>query len=72
VWHNRLVHSLIGGPRTLAQWQGYLDALHVPFDAEDEALVSGLVPAGHASTPGFTDPIYPVAGRGPWSEAAPQ
>jgi aryl-alcohol dehydrogenase-like predicted oxidoreductase len=72
VWHNRLVHSLIGGPRTLAQWQGYLDALHAPFDAEDEALVSGLVPAGHASTPGFTDPLYPVTGRMPGSAAAPQ
>jgi aryl-alcohol dehydrogenase (NADP+) len=63
VWHNRLVHSLIGGPRTLAQWQPYLDAVHAPFDAEDEALISSLVPAGHASTPGFTDPIYPVTGR---------
>jgi aryl-alcohol dehydrogenase-like predicted oxidoreductase len=72
VWHNRLVHSLIGGPRTLEQWQGYLDALHAPFDAEDEALVSGLVPAGHASTPGFTDPLYPVAGRSPGPASAAQ
>jgi hypothetical protein len=33
--------------------------------AEDEALVdsTGLVAAGHASTPGFTDPQYPVEGR---------
>lgn len=65
VWNNRLVHSLIGGPRTLAQWQGYLDALRQPFDAEDEAFMSALVPAGHASTPGWTDPIYPVTGRVP-------
>jgi aryl-alcohol dehydrogenase-like predicted oxidoreductase len=63
VWNNKLVHGLIGGPRTLAQWQDYLDALGAPFDAEDEAFISALVPAGHASTPGYTDALYPVAGR---------
>ncbi|HMO47629.1 MAG TPA: aldo/keto reductase [Rubrivivax sp.] len=67
VWNNRLVHGLIGGPRTLAQWQDYLDALRQPFDAEDEAFFAGLVPAGHASTPGYTDAQYPVAGRVPRS-----
>jgi aryl-alcohol dehydrogenase-like predicted oxidoreductase len=65
VWNNRLVHGLIGGPRTLAQWRDYLDALGQPFDAEDEAFVSALVPAGHASTPGYTDALYPVGGRVP-------
>jgi aryl-alcohol dehydrogenase (NADP+) len=63
VWNNRLVHGVIGGPRTLAQWQDYLGALGQPFDADDEAFVSALVPAGHASTPGYTDALYPVAGR---------
>ena len=66
-WNNRLVHGLIGGPRTLAQWQEYLDAIGKPFDAQDEALVDSLVPAGHASTPGYTDPVYPVQGRWPRS-----
>jgi aryl-alcohol dehydrogenase (NADP+) len=66
VWNNRLVHGLIGGPRTLAQWRDYLDALQQPFDAEDEAFFAGLVPAGHASTPGYTDALYPVTGRQPW------
>lgn len=65
VWNNRLVHGLIGGPRTLAQWQDYLDALRRPFDATDEAFLSGLVAAGHASTPGYTDAQYPVTGRQP-------
>jgi aryl-alcohol dehydrogenase-like predicted oxidoreductase len=65
VWNNALVHGLVGGPRTMQQWQQYLDALHVNFTAEDEAFVSGLVPAGHASTPGWTDPLYPVSGRVP-------
>jgi aryl-alcohol dehydrogenase-like predicted oxidoreductase len=63
VWNNTLVNGVIGGPKTLAQWQDYLAALHTPFDAEDEAFVSGLVTAGHASTPGFNDPQYPLTGR---------
>ena len=67
VWNNRLVNGVIGGPRTLAQWQDYLDALGQPFDAEDEAFISGLVPPGHASTPGYTDALYPVTGRMPGS-----
>lgn len=65
VWNNQLVNGVIGGPKTLAQWQDYLDALGTPFDADDEAFVSGLVSAGHASTPGYSDPRYPVAGRVP-------
>jgi aryl-alcohol dehydrogenase-like predicted oxidoreductase len=63
VWNNRLVHGLIGGPRTLTQWQDYLDALTTPFDADDEAFVSALVSTGHASTPGYNDPAYPLTGR---------
>ena len=63
--HNRLVTGVIGGPRTLAQWQDYLAALAIRFTPEDEAVISGLVAAGHASTPGYTDPIYPVTGRQP-------
>ncbi|MEO7855328.1 MAG: aldo/keto reductase [Rubrivivax sp.] len=65
VWNNRLVNGLIGGPRTLAQWQDYLAALAQPFTADDEAFFDSLVPAGHASTPGYTDPQYPVTGRVP-------
>jgi len=69
VWNNALVHGLIGGPRTMEQWQQYLDALHVSFTAEDEVFVSALVPAGHSSTYGYTDPIYPVTGRAPRTAA---
>jgi aryl-alcohol dehydrogenase-like predicted oxidoreductase len=65
VWNNALVHGVIGGPKTLAQWHEYLRALGAPFDPEDEALVDSLVAPGHASTPGYTDPQYPVAGRQP-------
>ena len=65
VWHNALVHGVIGGPKTVAQWQEYIDAVGAPFDADDEALVDSLVGPGHASTPGYTDPQYPVTGRQP-------
>jgi len=63
VWNNALVNGVIGGPKTLAQWQDYLGALNTPFDAEDEAFVSALVTTGHASTPGYNDPQYPITGR---------
>jgi aryl-alcohol dehydrogenase-like predicted oxidoreductase len=63
VLNNALVNSVIAGPRTLPQWEDYLAALATPFTAEDEALVDGLVQPGHPSTPGFTDPAYPVTGR---------
>jgi aryl-alcohol dehydrogenase-like predicted oxidoreductase len=60
------VDSVICGPRTMEQWEDYLAALQSPsLTAEDEALVDRMVPPGHASTPGYTDPNYPVAGRLP-------
>jgi aryl-alcohol dehydrogenase (NADP+) len=59
------VDSVLAGPRTLRQWREYVGALDRPFTAEDERFVDGLVPPGHPSTPGFTDPAYPVAGRMP-------
>ena len=63
VLNNRLVSGVIAGPRTLAQWDDYVAALALRLDADDEAFIDGLVPAGHASTHGYTDPIYPVLGR---------
>lgn len=60
---NPIVTGAIAGPRTMEQWQDYLGALDYPFDAEDEALVDGLVTTGHPSTPGYNDPAYPVEGR---------
>jgi aryl-alcohol dehydrogenase (NADP+) len=46
-----------------AQWEDYLGALPYRFTDEDKALVAGLVVAGHASTPGYNDPAYPIEGR---------
>ena len=63
VLNNAIVSSVIGGPRTLDQWNGYLTALGKPFDADDEALVDSLVRPGHPSTPGYNDPAYPLTGR---------
>ena len=63
VWNNALVNGVIGGPKTLPQWQDYLGAIDTPFDAEDEVFVSSLVTTGHASTAGYNDPQYPVVGR---------
>jgi aryl-alcohol dehydrogenase-like predicted oxidoreductase len=60
---SRAVSSVIAGPRTLAQWQDYLPALSYGISAEDEALVDSLVKPGHPSTPGYTDPAYPLSVR---------
>jgi len=60
---NPAVSAVIAGPRTLAQWQSYLPALDYTVDADDEAQVDALVAPGHPSTPGYTDPAYPLVGR---------
>jgi aryl-alcohol dehydrogenase-like predicted oxidoreductase len=60
---NRIVSSLIAGPRTFEQWTDYLTAVGTTLDAEDEALVDSLVTPGHPSTPGYNDPAYPFYGR---------
>ncbi len=54
------VSAVIAGPRTLQQWKDYLPAVDATMTAADEALVDSLVPVGHPSTPGYTDPAYPV------------
>jgi aryl-alcohol dehydrogenase (NADP+) len=65
VLNNSLVTGTIAGPRTEAQWDDYVGALDHAFTAEDEALIDRLVPPGHPSTPGFSDPAYPIEGRVP-------
>ena len=58
---NQAVAAVIAGPRTLAQWQDYFGALECTIAADDEALVDSLVRPGHPSTPGYSDPAYPLA-----------
>jgi aryl-alcohol dehydrogenase-like predicted oxidoreductase len=65
VLNNRFVTAAIGGPRTEAQWEDYVGALEYQFTTQDEALVDRLVVTGHASTPGYNDPAYPIEGRVP-------
>jgi aryl-alcohol dehydrogenase-like predicted oxidoreductase len=63
---NPIVTSVLAGPRTLEQWQAYLGALDHGFDAADEKLLDSLVAPGHPSTPGYSDPRYPLTGRPVW------
>ncbi|MBV7477531.1 aldo/keto reductase [Pseudomonas sp. PDM31] len=63
VLNNRFISSTIAGPRTEAHWDSYVEALKLQLGPEDERLVDSLVPPGHVSTPGYTDPGYPVEGR---------
>jgi aryl-alcohol dehydrogenase (NADP+) len=60
---NRLVTSVICGPRTEAQLMDYIGALDHRLPADCEALVDGLVVPGHPSTPGYRDPMEPTEGR---------
>ena len=65
VLNNAIVSAALPGPRTMAQWREYLGALDHEFTAADEAFMDKLVPPGHPSTPGYSDPKYPVMGRVP-------
>ncbi len=60
---NPIISSVIAGPRTLEQWQGYRGALDYDWSADDEDFIDSLVVPGHASTPGYHDPQYPFYGR---------
>lgn len=60
---HRAVSSVIAGPRTLAQWKAYAGAVTFELSDEDEGLVDSLVAPGHPSTPGYTDPAYPLESR---------
>jgi aryl-alcohol dehydrogenase-like predicted oxidoreductase len=60
---NPIVTSAIIGPRTLEQYEDYLQALKCPITPDDETVVDRLVPPGEHTGWGFTDPSYPVRGR---------
>ncbi len=62
-WANQIVTSVIGGPRTMEQWNDYVGAIGTAWTDDDEALVDSLVRPGHPSTPGYNDPQYPFFGR---------
>jgi aryl-alcohol dehydrogenase-like predicted oxidoreductase len=60
---HRAVSSVIAGPRTLEQWKGYAAAVDCKITPEDEQLIDSLVRPGHPSTPGYSDPAYPLPPR---------
>ncbi|MCH8155197.1 MAG: aldo/keto reductase [Proteobacteria bacterium] len=60
---NPLIGSVLAGPRTEEQWDEYLGALDHALIPEDEDFMDALVPIGHPSTPGYSDPQYPITGR---------
>ncbi|MGY3472935.1 aldo/keto reductase [Bradyrhizobium ottawaense] len=63
VLNSAFVSSIVAGPRTEEQWDGYISALDYRFTGDDEALIDRLVVPGHPSTPGYNDPAYPIEGR---------
>ncbi|MDN7895170.1 hypothetical protein [Burkholderia cepacia] len=63
VMKNRIVGSTIAGLRTDAHRDSDIDMLTLEPGPNDERLVDSLVPPGHASTHGYTDPGYPAEGR---------
>jgi len=63
VLHNKAVTSVLAGPRTEVQWSDYLSALDHKLNADDDSFVYTLLPPGHVSTHGYTDPKFPVLGR---------
>nr|WP_260431745.1 hypothetical protein [Burkholderia cepacia] len=60
---NRVVGSTIARPRTEAHRDRDIDTLTLELGPDDERFVDSLVPLGHASTHGYTEPGYPVEGR---------
>lgn len=63
VMRNKLVSSVIVGPRTMEQWQDYIDALDYSYTQADEAFIDQLVSPGKTSTLAPSDPHHPVEGR---------
>ncbi len=62
---NRLVDSVICGPRTEAQWDAYMETPAQVYDAQDEAFIDTLVKPGKLSSLDHIDPHHPVEGRKP-------
>lgn len=61
---NRLVHSVIAGPRTLDHLEDYLEGAALAWTDELEAACDALVPPGSHTGRGWPDPdYYPVTGR---------
>ena len=60
LWANRIVTSVIAGPRTLAQWKDYVEAIGTPWADEDEALVDSPGQARASVDAGLQRSAVPV------------
>ncbi|MDP7238817.1 MAG: aldo/keto reductase, partial [Candidatus Latescibacteria bacterium] len=60
---NKIVSSVIIGPRTMVQLDDNLQAIDVALTSEDEAAINLLMPPGEHTGKGYNDPQYPVRGR---------
>ncbi len=60
---NRILTSVILGPRTMEHFDDNVGCLDVTITDEDEAFLDGLVPPGEHSGKGFQDTAYPITGR---------
>jgi aryl-alcohol dehydrogenase-like predicted oxidoreductase len=65
VLNSGAVSSIVTGPRTLEQWNGYLGVLKHKFTVEDEKFVDSLVTPGHPATSGLILSRHPPLGRKP-------
>ncbi|MFT4792870.1 MAG: aryl-alcohol dehydrogenase-like predicted oxidoreductase [Paracoccaceae bacterium] len=59
---NRIITSVLIGPKSLVQLQAYLGSMAATFTPEDEAAFEAVVPTG-AVVGTFSDPRYPYRGR---------
>jgi aryl-alcohol dehydrogenase-like predicted oxidoreductase len=60
---NDAVPSVLIGPKNVGQLHSYVSAANEPYDADDEAFLSGLCTPGTTPVPGHQDPRYPADGR---------
>lgn len=60
---NAAVVSVLAGPRTLTQMEGYLAAMESAYGSQDEGVLSALCGSGQTPGEGQADPRYPYSGR---------
>ncbi|WP_273070192.1 aldo/keto reductase [Thioclava marina] len=62
VLENRIVSSVLIGPKSPEQLEAYLSGPGTDYTAEDETFIEGIVPVG-AVVGNYADPAYPFRGR---------
>ena len=63
ILHNRILNSVVTGPRNLEQLLGYINAFDHQFTEEDERFVESLIPAGQQIPAEHVNHFLPVTGR---------